>query len=84
MIRNNVHKYSVSAMCDVLEILRSTYYYHFKKREDDERQTEEVDLQERIYTIFKQSRRAVLPFYQNKKADNLRLLSQLPALRLAL
>ncbi len=43
-------------MCDVLQIPRSTYYFHLKKREDNERQAEEADLQERIYTIFKQSR----------------------------
>ncbi len=56
MIRNNAHNYSVSAMCDVLQIPRSTYYYHLHKCEDDEKQAEEADLQERIYTIFKQSR----------------------------
>lgn len=43
-------------MCDVLNIPRSSSYYHVQKREDDERQAEEADLQERIYTIFKQSR----------------------------
>lgn len=43
-------------MCDVLQIPRSTYYYHLQKQEDDEKQAEEADLQERIYTIFKQSR----------------------------
>lgn len=43
-------------MCDVLQIPRSTYYYHINKREDDERQAEEADLQERVYTIFEQSR----------------------------
>jgi putative transposase len=43
-------------MCDVLQIPRSTFYYHLKKREDDERQAEEADLEERIYKIFKESR----------------------------
>jgi len=56
MIRHNAHKYSVSAMCDVLQIPRSSYYYHLKIREDDERQAQEADLQEAIYVIFKQSR----------------------------
>lgn len=28
MIRNNTYNYSVSAICDVLDILKSTYYYH--------------------------------------------------------
>ncbi len=43
-------------MCDVLQIPRSSYYYHLKIREDDERQAQEADLQEAIYVIFKQSR----------------------------
>lgn len=30
MIKNNSHKYSVSAMCKVLQIPRSTYYYESK------------------------------------------------------
>ncbi|WP_438503655.1 IS3 family transposase [Ectobacillus ponti] len=56
VIRANAHKYSVSAMCGVLQIPRSSYYYHARKREDDEHQAEEADLQERIYKIFTQSR----------------------------
>ncbi|HCG4536088.1 IS3 family transposase [Ureibacillus chungkukjangi] len=56
VIRNNAHKYSVSAMCDVLHIPRSSYYYQTRKCEDDGRQAEEADLQERVYLIFKQSR----------------------------
>lgn len=43
-------------MCGVLQIPRSSYYYHARKREDDEHQAEEADLQERIYKIFTQSR----------------------------
>jgi len=30
MIRNNIHKYSVSALCKVLQISRCTYYYEAK------------------------------------------------------
>ncbi|GIN89469.1 hypothetical protein J22TS1_05200 [Siminovitchia terrae] len=52
MIRNNVHKYSVSAMCDVLQIPRSTYYYEAKIRNDQE----EEELTRLIKDIFKSSR----------------------------
>ncbi len=58
-------------MCDVLQIPRSTYYYHLHKREDDEKQAEEADLQERIYTIFKQSRNNYGTRKSYKGLDNL-------------
>jgi putative transposase len=37
VIRNNKHKYSISALCKVLQLQRSTYYYEAKERssEDD-------------------------------------------------
>jgi len=35
VIKNNIHKYSVSAMCQGLKISRSTYYYSTKKKEED-------------------------------------------------
>ena len=35
MIRNNVHKYSVSAMCKVLQISRCTYYYEAKSKPNE-------------------------------------------------
>lgn len=50
MIRNNAHKYSVSAMCDVLEIPRSTFYYKPVERATEDTLTKE------ILTIFKASR----------------------------
>ncbi len=34
MIKANAHKYSVSAMCRVLQVNRSTYYYEAKKKND--------------------------------------------------
>lgn len=43
-------------MCEVLQIPRSSYFYQVKKREDDQRQAEEADVQERLCTIFMQSR----------------------------
>ncbi|MBP1916780.1 putative transposase [Lederbergia galactosidilyticus] len=52
MIRNNTHKYSVSAMCDVLQIPRSTYYYEAKIIDDQE----EEKLTKLIKDIFKSSR----------------------------
>ena len=35
MIKNNTHKYSVSAMCKVLNVSRSTYYYESKPKKDE-------------------------------------------------
>ncbi|MDC3415284.1 IS3 family transposase, partial [Aquibacillus sp. 3ASR75-11] len=52
VIRNNRHKYSVSAMCDVLQFPRSTYYYEAKIRDDQE----EEELTELIIDIFKKNR----------------------------
>nr|WP_225217891.1 IS3 family transposase [Sporosarcina gallistercoris] len=50
VIQNNRHKYSVSAMCDVLGIARSTFYYTSVKQPEDR------TLQKDIKEIFKQSR----------------------------
>jgi len=35
VIRNNLHKYLVSAMCRVLKISRSTFYYETKQKPDE-------------------------------------------------
>ena len=37
MIKQNQHKYSISAMCRVLQLPRSTYYYETKEREPEEK-----------------------------------------------
>lgn len=50
MIKANAHKYSVSAMCRVLQIPRSTYYYEAKAKQD------ESELIANIIDIFKASR----------------------------
>lgn len=50
MIKNNSHKYSVSALCKVLQISRSTYYYEAKEKPD------ESALAAAIIDIFKASR----------------------------
>ncbi len=50
MIKNNIHKYSVSAMCKVLQISRSTYYYESKQK------TDKSNLVTNIIDIFKSSR----------------------------
>ncbi|UOQ86986.1 IS3 family transposase [Gracilibacillus salinarum] len=52
VIRNNSHKYSVSAMCAVLQLPRSTYYYEAKIRDDQEKE----ELTELIIDIFKKNR----------------------------
>ncbi|WP_236671811.1 IS3 family transposase [Enterococcus sp. BWB1-3] len=51
VITLNKHKYSISAMCKVLEISRQTYYYQPKEKQ------EEADLEEAVETIFIQSRK---------------------------
>ena len=50
MITANAHKYSVSAMCRVLQVNRSTYYYEAKQTSDDS------ELSSEITEIFKASR----------------------------
>ncbi len=56
MIRNNAHKYSISAMCNVLNIAKSTYYYHANLREKEAHEKEEGELSKDIERIFKESR----------------------------
>ena len=50
MITANAHKYSVSAMCRVLQVNRSTYYYEAKQTSNDS------ELSSEITEIFKASR----------------------------
>ena len=40
VIRNNTHKYSVSTMCDVVNLPKSTYYYHVNLREKEVNEAE--------------------------------------------
>jgi putative transposase len=46
VIKNNRHKYSISAMCDVLQLSRSTYYYEAKEQAklDDELTTTIIEI----------------------------------------
>ena len=50
MIKANAHKYSVSAMCKVLKIPRSSYYYEAKQKPSQDNLTSD------IREIFRQSR----------------------------
>ena len=50
MIKSNAHKYSVSAMCRVLKLNRSTYYYESRTK------NKERELNNEIKEIFIQSR----------------------------
>lgn len=50
MIKANAHKYSVSAMCRVLQVNKSTYYYEAREKK------EESDLASDITEIFRNSR----------------------------
>ncbi|MBP1080995.1 putative transposase [Bacillus capparidis] len=51
MIRNNRHKYSLSAMCAVLQLPRSTYYYEANICENNEE-----ELTNMVVDVFKNSR----------------------------
>lgn len=51
MIRQNAHKYSVSAMCTVLQVNRSTYYYESSSRPADN------SAEAAIVKIFEDNRR---------------------------
>lgn len=42
MVKNNQHKYSISAMCKVLQLPRSTYYYESKERATVDDMTSDV------------------------------------------
>lgn len=52
MIRNNTHKYSVSAMCSVLQLPKSTYYYEPKAAPNPDEQK----LEDAVIEIFRDSR----------------------------
>ncbi|WP_225999293.1 IS3 family transposase [Paenibacillus sp. BJ-4] len=52
IIQNNRDKYSVSAMCDVLQMARSTFYYEAKERVNED------DLTETIVEISHKNRKA--------------------------
>ncbi|MCM3342069.1 IS3 family transposase [Paenibacillus sp. MER TA 81-3] len=52
VIMRNRDKYSVSAMCDVLQISRSTYYYEAKERHHED------DMTKPIVEIFEKNRKA--------------------------
>lgn len=51
VIRNNAHKYSVSAMCEFLNVKRASVYYKVKPKKS------EVELTEAIRTSFENSRK---------------------------
>ncbi|QAV15153.1 hypothetical protein BA6348_21730 [Brevibacillus agri] len=52
MIRQNAHKYSVSAMCTILQVNRSTYYY-----ESNQQSSSDDEVEQAIIRIFKENQR---------------------------
>lgn len=58
MIQKNRHKYSVSAMCKVLKIARSTFYYETEvsAKKELEKQKEELELKEKLLDTFNKNR----------------------------
>jgi len=57
-----MHRVIAGAMCDVLQILRSTYYYEAKTRENDDE-----ELTTLVVDIFKKSRN----IYGQRKTQNM-------------
>lgn len=56
VIRNNAHKYSVSAMCAVFNLPTSTYYYHADISRKRAQKVEDTMILKEIACIFKESR----------------------------
>ncbi|MDM5455230.1 IS3 family transposase [Peribacillus simplex] len=58
VIERNRHTYSVSAMCEVLQIARSTFYYETEiaAQKEQEKAAEEQKLKEEILLIFNKNR----------------------------
>ncbi|MGV3139851.1 IS3 family transposase [Brevibacillus agri] len=52
VIRQNAHKYSVSAMCTILQVNRSTYYY-----ESNQQSSSDDEVEQAIIRIFKENQR---------------------------
>ena len=57
MINENTHKYSVSAMCKVLQMPRSTYYYHQNNQHKVNKGNNDEILADEIEDIFISNRR---------------------------
>src|SRR5699024_7419665 len=57
VIRKNAHKYSVSAMCKVLQISRSTYYFEINKQRTTKRCERDNDINETIIQLFNSNRK---------------------------
>ncbi|WP_156314810.1 IS3 family transposase [Halalkalibacter wakoensis] len=59
VIKKNRQLYSVSAMCKVLQIARSTFYYETEvaAQKEKEKATEEQELKEKILKIFNENRK---------------------------
>jgi len=59
VIQKNRHLYSVSAMCEVLQIARSTFYYEAEiaVQKEQEKAKEEEELKEKILKIFNENRK---------------------------
>src|SRR5699024_11846804 len=52
VINKNTHKYSVSAMCKVLQMPRSTYYYHQNNQHKVNKENNDEILADEIEDIF--------------------------------
>ncbi|AVP35546.1 IS3 family transposase [Staphylococcus felis] len=57
VIRKNANKYSVSAMCKVLQISRSSYYYEINKSPNVEKDDRDKEISDKIIEIFNSNRK---------------------------
>src|SRR5699024_11547962 len=57
VIRKNAHKYSVSAMCKVLQISRSTYYFEINKHKTNTQYERDNDINQTIIHVFHSNRK---------------------------
>ncbi|PKE33738.1 IS3 family transposase [Macrococcoides caseolyticum] len=65
VIQQNAHQYSVSAMCKVLKIPRSTYYDSIK-RTPDKPKNDDLELEKAIINIFNSNRKS----FGTRKIEN--------------
>ena len=58
MIKANAHKYSVSAMCRILQVNRSTYYYEAATKKDESELTADIqEIKQQLVELYRSGKR---------------------------
>lgn len=57
VIRKNAHQYSVSTMCKVLQVSRSTYYFEINKQKNEKKINQDSEINEIVVKIFNSNRK---------------------------